>query len=432
MDYSNEPHGVYFFIDNKSFYASCESVARRIDPLESILVVMSEQENTNGGLILAASPMAKQLFHITNVSRQRDLPDDERLIVVPPRMNLYIRKNLEINAIYNRYVAKADLLPYSIDESLLDVTKSWFLFGHDLLEVAQQIQQQIYQELGLYTTVGVGENPVQAKLALDLYAKHDPNRIGQIKYDTVAERLWPVTQLTDVWSIGRRTAKRLNQLHIDSMADLARANPYDLKAEFGVMGFQLFALAWGVDRSQLTEPLKIRDVSFSNSQVLARDYNRLEEIEVVIREIGEQVASRVRAHGKLAGEIGLSIGFAHPAITQTGTPGFSHRMRLEPTNDNREVARQLRFLFEKYWEGQAVRNIAVQLGRLSPDNHQQLDLFHPVDQQIQTNTINRTLDQIRRRYGSSAIVKASSLRTGATAIQRASLVGGHNGGNAYD
>ena len=55
MFFDDEPHGVFFLIDNKSFYASCEAVARGLNPLNVPLVVLSEAENTNGGLILAMS-----------------------------------------------------------------------------------------------------------------------------------------------------------------------------------------------------------------------------------------------------------------------------------------------------------------------------------------------------------------------------------------
>lgn len=60
MDYSREPHGLFFIIDNKSFYASVECVARGLDPLKATLIVMSETKNTGRGLVLAASPMAKK------------------------------------------------------------------------------------------------------------------------------------------------------------------------------------------------------------------------------------------------------------------------------------------------------------------------------------------------------------------------------------
>lgn len=74
MKYKSEPHRVYFMIDNKSFYAGCEALRRGLNPLLTPLVVMSEQANTNGGLILATSPTAKKEFGLqANVSKQRDL-----------------------------------------------------------------------------------------------------------------------------------------------------------------------------------------------------------------------------------------------------------------------------------------------------------------------------------------------------------------------
>ena len=115
MDTSAEPRGIFLVIDNKSFYATVECTMRGLDPLTTPLVVMSEAENTNGGLVLASSPMAKKLYGISNVNRQRDLPRDNHLIVVPPRMNTYIEKNIEVNNIYREFVADEDLLPYSID-----------------------------------------------------------------------------------------------------------------------------------------------------------------------------------------------------------------------------------------------------------------------------------------------------------------------------
>ena len=204
MFFDDEPHGVFFLIDNKSFYASCEAVARGLNPLKVPLVVLSEAENTNGGLILATSPEAKHLFHIkANVSRKRDLPNDPRLWVVPPRMNLYIQRNLQINQVFHQFAAEREVWPYSIDESILNMTHSWRLFGNSVREVARLIQTTIRQKLGLYTTLGIGDNPLQAKLALDNYAKHNHDLIGEIHYETVPDMIWSIDELTDVWGIDR-------------------------------------------------------------------------------------------------------------------------------------------------------------------------------------------------------------------------------------
>jgi len=111
----NEPRGVFFLIDNKSFYASREAIQRGYNPMKVPLVVLSEAENTGSGLILATSPEAKKLFHLkANVSRKRDLPQDSRLVVVPPRMNLYIQRNLAINKIFTRFTSEKEVFPYSL------------------------------------------------------------------------------------------------------------------------------------------------------------------------------------------------------------------------------------------------------------------------------------------------------------------------------
>ncbi|KRM94857.1 DNA-directed DNA polymerase [Liquorilactobacillus aquaticus DSM 21051] len=427
----DEPRGVFFLIDNKSFYASCEAVQRGYNPLKVPLVVMSEAENTNGGLILATSPEAKRLFHLkANVSRKRDLPRDPRLQVVPPRMNLYIQRNVQINEIFTQFTSENDVWPYSIDESILDMTHSWRLFGNSPREVARLIQKTVREKLGLYTTVGIGDNPVQAKIALDVYAKHTQDLIGEIHYETVAKKIWTISKLTDVWGIGRRTAKRLNHLGIHNMYELAHTNPYLLKQEMGVIGAQLFAIAWGVDRSNLKYKHVTKSASIGNSQVLPRDYLKQSEIETVIKEIGEQVAARLRHHNKLTDCLSLDIGFSYAA--EDGRAGFHHALKIDSTNDNREITKQLLFLFRKNWEGQAVRNIAVYSSGLTSNAGQQLDLFADPARQVRKEELNYVIDEIHKRFGFTKLVYATSLTRGGTAIERSKLVGGHNGGNSYE
>lgn len=122
---------------------------------------------------------------------------------LPPRMNLYIQRNLQINQVFHQFAAEKEVWPYSIDESILDMTHSWRLFGNSVREVARLIQTTIRQKLGLYTTLGIGDNPLQAKLALDNYAKHNHDLIGEIHYETVPDMIWSIDELTDVWGIDR-------------------------------------------------------------------------------------------------------------------------------------------------------------------------------------------------------------------------------------
>lgn len=89
-------------------------------------------------------------------------------------------------------------------------------------------------------------------------------------------------------------------------------------------------------------------------------------------------------------------------------------------------------MFRDQWNGEVVRNIAVSLSRLSDNSGLQLDLFQRPERQIKTAAEDEVLDRLRDRFGSTAVIKAKNLKQGGTFLQRAGLVGGHNGGNVFD
>ena len=126
------------------------------------------------------------------------------------------------------------------------------------------------------------------------------------------------------------------------------------------------------------------------------------------------------------------MGFSYAASQADGRGGFVQAQRIDPTNSNKALTATLVWLFRQNWAGQAVRNLAVYGSRLHPDTGFQLSLFAPPRQQVKQQRVNSLVDQIRDRFGFTALVYASSLLNGGTAIERASLVGGHNGGNSYE
>ncbi len=139
---------------------------------------------------------------------------------------------MEVNQIFRKYVADEDLLIYSIDESILKVTKSLNLFtssgtrSERRRELAKIIKDEIQKETGLIATVGIGDNPLLAKLALDNEAKSSKEFIAEWTYETVPEKIWKINEMTDFWGIGSRMKKRLNHMGIMSIEDLANWNPY--------------------------------------------------------------------------------------------------------------------------------------------------------------------------------------------------------------
>ena len=435
FDYNKEPSRDILCIDCKSFYASCEAVSRGMNPLKVKLVVMSypsDKLNERGsGLILASSPEAKKAYGISNVSRARDLPFPypKDLVIAPPRMKLYMKMNLKINKIYRTFVDDSNIGVYSVDETFLDVTDSLAYFKcKTAFELARKIQVKVFKETGIYTTIGIGDNPLLAKLALDNEAKRNKNMKAEWRYEDVQEKIWSIKEMTDFWGIGGRTQVRLNAMGIHSIKELA-AFDYDvIKKKMGVVGTQIYAHAWGIDRTFLGQSYTVKSKSLGNSQVLNRDYHLRNEIEVVIREMGDQVATRLRKANKLTKVISLWVGYSFKYIDQSGKSGFSKQITIDPTNNSKKIAEALLYIFDQFYTDQVVRNIGVTCSKLEDPIREQLNLFEDVETLDQNKKLDEVVDDVRKKFGFTKLVYTSSLLEGGRAIDRSSLVGGHAGG----
>ncbi|WP_236153335.1 DinB/UmuC family translesion DNA polymerase [Lactobacillus delbrueckii] len=106
--------------------------------------------------------------------------------------------------------------------------------------------------------------------------------------------------------------------------------------------------------------------------------------------------------------------------------------KITPTDISSDLVAKLRALFRRKWRGQAVRRLGVTYSNLAPAGCQQLTFFLPPAEQIKQQKRDQVVDKLRKKYGFASVVRASSLLPGATAIARSRLVGGHNGGNAYE
>jgi DNA polymerase V len=421
---------VNFIVDMQSFYASLEIVSLGLDPLTTPLVVVSKRANDGSGLVMSASHAAKELFGLKNVMRARELPKTNKLLTASPRMEYYIDKNIEINKIFGRYAAIEDIYSYSIDESLIDMTSSWKLFGNSYREVARKIQSDIKNEIGIQTNIGIAPTLTMAKIALDTDAKKHDDHIAEWKFTDIPNKLWPIADLTKVWSIGKQTALKLQSIGVNNIGDLARTKPDLLVKRFGERGKTLFALAWGVDRGIIsqreTEPP--REHGIGNSQILPKDYIDLNEIKLIITEIADQVISRMKKE-QLSTNL-ISIG-GNYSMYVGGHFGKQKRLKTHTANKN-EIIEELFILFKSVWNGEAIRGIGISLGGLKKHIFEQGDLFSPIDKQEKMDVKDDILQKIQEDFGFKSLFRASSKLSGGTALYRAGLIGGHNAESKSD
>ncbi|KIU11177.1 Y-family DNA polymerase [Bacillus subtilis] len=405
INYSQFPRKNILCVDMKSFYAFVSAVSMGLNPLTCYLAVVGNTER-QGSVVLAASPALKKDFGIKTGSRMFEIPEDPRIHIVNPQMKLFIRVSTEITKLFYRFVPEKCVHTFSIDESFLDAGKE------DPEEMAKAIQSSMWREFGLVCTVGIGDNMLLSKLALDLESKKTKSGIARWRYEDVPNKLWKVRPLSKMWGIGGRMERNLNRMGISTVGQLAKFPLELLEKKFGIMGNQLYYHAHGIDLSEIGAPLLQGQISFGKSQILLRDYTRREEIKTVLLEICEEVARRARTHNKAGRTISLGIGYSKDDLGG----GFS------PSQNNRSSHKyhdgHISMLLDKFYSGKTVRSISVTLSNFEDDVNHQLSLFE-VD-----NEKRRKLG-FRSKYRSKAILRAVSYTSAGTALHRAGLTGGH-------
>ena len=435
----------YIAIDLKSFYASVECVDRGLNPLTTKLVV-ADVTRTDKTVCLAVSPALKalgvggrdRLFQVYKKAPKGSF------IIAPPRMQKYIDVSTSIFGIYAQYLAPTDIHIYSIDEAFLDVTSYLQAYQMTAHQLARTIVKDVLGHTGITATVGIGENLYLAKIAMDIVAKHlppDPDgvRIAELTESSYREKLWTHAPLTDFWRIGPGYSRRLHNLGIYTMGDLAR---YSLTASsklfkiFGVNAELLIDHAWGYEPTTISD---IKNYQAANhclcsGQVLHRPYNRAETI-TIIKEMTHSLALDLTQKNLFTDQIILDLGFSDPSRSP-----FAHASKNLPHNTSsaKIISQAALEIYQRIMPNHAtVRRVGITANHiLSNQNNTteatQLNLFDsPIKTEQETEQALRlqkaTLD-IQTRYGKNALMLGTNFRPAATMRERNQQIGGHRAG----
>lgn len=416
---------IYLCIDLKSFYASVECVERGWDPLTARLVV-ADPERSEKTICLAVSPALKQMG-VPNRCRVFQIPKEIPYKMAPPRMQLYIDYAAEIYGIYLKYIAKEDIQVYSIDEAFLDVTDYLHLYQMTAVELGRKIMQDILDTTKIPAACGVGTNLYLAKVALDIMAKHETDRIAYLDEARYREKLWKHKPLTDFWRVGRGTVERLSNMGICTMEEIAHARESLLYKAFGIDAELLIDHAWG------REPVTIADIkayrpkntSFSSGQVLPRDYE-YEEGVLVVKEMADLLCLDLVDQGLVTSHISLVIGYSNQKCFE---PAKGSTTLRSATSSNRRLLSYVEQLYRRIVRpGAYIRRITLTYTGVMTEDYQQFDLFSDPEETEKDVKAQRAAISIKQRYGRNAILKGMNLEESATTIERNGQIGGHKSG----
>lgn len=395
-------------------------------------------------------------------------------VVAKPRMAYYIHYSTRIYQIYMRYVAPDDIHVYSIDEVFMDVTDyldNYKMTAHDL---ARTMIREVLRETGITATAGIGTNLYLAKIAMDIVAKRIPAdadgvRIAELDEMGYRRQLWDYRPLTKFWRVGQGIARRLEAYGLRTMGQIARCsveNEALLYKLLGVNAELLIDHAWG------WEPCTIKDVkgykpsvhSLSSGQVLQEPYT-FKKARVVAKEMADMMALDLVDKGLVSDQIVLTVGYDRESLATpasraqyTGPVTMDHYGRPVPKHahgtanlgfhhsSSRLIVDAVAEVFDRVVNRHLlVRRLTVVANHVISEEEarrearvpRQLDLFTDYDELdrkenerrvalARERKMQKTLLDIKRKFGKNAILKGTDFEEGATARERNSQIGGHH------
>ena len=417
-------------------------------------------------------PFTKKSYLDSEIKKNNNLELD--FIKATPRMRLYMKYSTNIYNIYLKYIAEEDILVYSIDEVFCDITNYLKFYKMTASELVMKIISEVYKTTGITATAGIGTNMYLAKVAMDIMAKKmKPNeygvRIAYLNEELYKKELWSHRPLTDFWRVGRGYAKKLEDNRIYTMGDIARTSLVNedlLFKLFGVNAELLIDHAWGYEPCTISDAKNYKPLrnSISTGQVLhcAYDYNKAK---LVVREMVDSLTLDLVDKHLISNQFVLTIGYDvenllnpqiaslyHGEITTDnygrsipkhahGTANIDHR-----TSSTSIITNEVMKLYDKIVNRHLlIKRINLTACDVVNENCQdkviitkQLDLFsntsalnkekeQELHNEVEERKIQRTLLDIKNKYGKNAILKGMNLEEGSTQKDRNEQVGGHRG-----
>ena len=391
-----------FHVDANSAFLSWTAaykvhlLGETIDLREIPSIIGGDQEKRHG-IVLAKSVPAKKYGIQTGeaiITAKQKCPE---LVIVPPDYGLYVNASRAFMEILKKY--SDNVIQYSIDEAwcVFDGYEKVYGKGREVA-LALMIKNEIYKELGFSVNIGISNNFLLSKMAGDL---SKPDKVHTLFPEEIEKKMWPLP-VSDLLFVGRATTRKLFNLGIRTIGDLAHADEEMIRAHLKTMGTVVQNYARGGD----LEPYMYTheaNKGYGNSLTAPQDITTYEYADHLLLSLCETVGVRLRTDG-----VKVSVVSVH--ITTYEFQYFNKQMQLlSPTDVTEEIYHAACRVFRLLWDGKTpIRQIGVHTSKVQTDAVRQYNLFDR-DKYDRLAVLDRTIDRIRERYGEASIFRASFL-----------------------
>ncbi|HIS42516.1 MAG TPA: DNA polymerase IV [Candidatus Limiplasma pullicola] len=391
---------VILHCDANSFYASVECLYTPSIRHSPVAVCGSVEERH--GIVLTKNQIAKQFGVQTGEAiwqARQKCPD---LICVPPDYALYIRFSQRMRRLYEEYSDRVE--SFGLDEAWIDLSNPGLTI-RDGERIAHEIRLRVKRELGITVSVGVSFNKVFAKLGSDM---KKPDAVTVISQDSFRDMVWPLP-VGDLLFVGPATRRKLADMNVRTIGDLARFDAECLRARLGKPGLMLNAYAAGLDRSPVMRADLRRAIqSVGNSATPPHDLETPADARCLYYLLAESVAARLRQEGLRARCVSISARNTE-LVTRS-----CQQMLPRATSLTGEIAQAAMRLFDgRFSDGFPYRSAGLSCSALTPDDTPvQLDFLGDEARRIKTERLESAIDGLRRRFGHQIVRRAVTLTDG--------------------
>lgn len=368
----------------------------RIPELKGKPAAVAGDPKNRGGIVLSPNYEARKYGVKTTMlnSEARKLCPD--IVFVPPEHNFYSHMSGLVMEILSRYAPIVQ--QNSIDEAWLDLTGCEKLFGKPV-RIAERIMGDIDKELDLWCSIGISENKFLAKMASEI---KKPRGITELWESDVKTILWPL-KVREMYGVGKQSEKKLNNMGIYTIGDIAAKDKRVLIREFGKYGEEIHMLANGHDPSEVDPRSYAESKSISRSTTLPEDITNIEYLKDILLELSEEVGFDARKQDYKGKTVSIVIKFSD---FQT----ITRQKSLLPTYLTKEIYETGVKLLEDNWNRtRPIRLIGIGIGGAAEDKIQQLSLFDIAQEKTEVKReekLEKTLDAIKAKYGLGAVKRA--------------------------
>ena len=387
---------LYALVDCNNFYASCERVFQ--PKLEGKPIVVL---SNNDGCIVARSNEAKALGIGMGEPffKAKDIVKKHNVYVFSSNYRLYGDMSRRVFATLAWFSPEVEF--YSIDEAFLNL--AGFDRDMDMVAYGRQLKDKVMQWVGIPVSVGIAPSKTLAKIATRI-AKRSAKANGVLqltkpKYITAALAATPVG---DIWGIGRRLSKKLNDRGIENALQLSEVSDQWIRKLMGIVGVRLVHELQGISCSELKfAPQTKKGITCSRS--FGRAVTTLEDMREAVAAYISRAAVELRKQGSVVRQFTVYLMTNRYKETDPQHNVEKHVKLPVATNDTGELIRYAAKATEQIFKsGYRYKKAGVMFTDLVPADQRQPDMFDTADRD-NMDTLMATLDEINSKMGARTL-----------------------------